>query len=157
MTKMQRHVDPKIVEAEEHLLIDCQILLQETITSKNITRSALAEKAGISKARLSQLMRPEANPTIKTMARLFHALGDELVVGTRDKGANTTDSGTNSEQSADEQRWSWTEAPNLAAKVDCAQFVRLVKEEASKDAASNDNTKQVVVMESEVMIALEAA
>lgn len=85
MGKIRNPADPKIIEAEEHLLIDCQILLQETISNKNMTRSALAERAGISKARLSQLMRPEANPTVKTMARLFHALDEELVVKTKKK------------------------------------------------------------------------
>jgi DNA-binding phage protein len=65
----------RIIEAEENLLIDFQFLVQEAITAKGISRSELAEKAGMSKARLSQVLTPEANPTVKTMARIFHALG----------------------------------------------------------------------------------
>ncbi|MFZ3350798.1 MAG: helix-turn-helix transcriptional regulator [Xanthobacteraceae bacterium] len=149
-------LDPKVIEAEENLLIDCQILLQETIVGKGITRSALAQKAGISKARLSQLMRSEANPTVKTMARLFHALGEELIVGVKGKVCQTECS-PNAERTI-EHHWNWSEASSVAAKVDDAQFVALLKEASAKGAAaSNDNYSPVVVMESDLMMTLEAA
>ena len=155
-TEAKTQPDSKVIEAEENLLIDCQVLLQETIVGKGMTRSALAQKAGISKARLSQLMRAEANPTVKTMARLFHALGEELVVGVRGK-AHQADCGPNVDL-VTEHDWNWSEAPNLAAKVDDAQFVALLKEASAKGAsASNDNYSPVVVMESDLMMTLEAA
>jgi DNA-binding phage protein len=174
MTKVNRPVDPNLTEAEEHLLIDYQILLHETIVSKNINRSELANKAGMSKARLSQLMRPEANPTIKTMARLFHALGEELSVAVKQKAQDLTPvpekPGKRTEGrlepiykalarlgDAAAEPWNWTNAPHLAPKVDDAQFVALLKEAAKESAASNDNRRQVVVMESDLMMTLEAA
>ena len=176
MTKVNRPVDPNLTEAEEHLLIDCQILLHETIVSKNINRSELADKAGMSKARLSQLMRPEANPTIKTMARLFHALGEELSVAVKKKAQDRRPVPEKpgmrtkgrlepiyealarlGKDFAAAEPWKWTNAPHLAPKVDDAQFVALLKEAAKELAASNDNRKQVVVMELDLMMTLEAA
>jgi transcriptional regulator with XRE-family HTH domain len=153
MTKMRKPVDPKIIEAEERLLIDCQILLQETISNRSMTRSALAERAGMSKARLSQIMRPEANPTIKTMARLFHALGEDLFVTTKNKGSCMIGRDASSEASADKP-WNCTEAPSVAAKIDDEQFVALLKEAARGAAASNDNYSPVVIMDSDVMVAI---
>ncbi|MGO8778440.1 MAG: helix-turn-helix domain-containing protein [Rhodomicrobium sp.] len=156
-TDTKTQLDPKVIEAEENLLIDCQIILQETIVGKGITRTALAQKAGISKARLSQLMRPEANPTVKTMARLFHALGEELAVGVKGK-LRQAECAPSAEPPVTEHDWNWSEASNVAAKVDDAQFVALLKEAAAKGAsASNDNHSPVVVMESDLMMTLEAA
>lgn len=63
------------VEAEEDLLIDFQFLVQDVLTSKGISKSELAKRTGISKSRLSQILGAEANPSVKTFARLFHALG----------------------------------------------------------------------------------
>jgi transcriptional regulator with XRE-family HTH domain len=63
------------VEAEEDLLIDFQFLVQDVLTSKGISKTELAKRTGISKARLSQILSAEANPGVKTFARLFHALG----------------------------------------------------------------------------------
>ena len=145
----KNRTEPKIIETEEHLLIDCQILLQETIHKKNITRSALAEKAGISKARLSQLMRSEANPTVKTMARLFHAAGERLVVSTRDENSRTVGDSSNPDDQA--QAWSCTEeAPSVAAKLADAQFVAVLKDAAKGSSASNDNYCPVIVMEADL-------
>ncbi|OYU91929.1 MAG: hypothetical protein CFE29_03530 [Bradyrhizobiaceae bacterium PARB1] len=67
-------VNESIIEAEENLLIDFQFLVQELLTDKGMTRAQLAERAGLSEARLSQLLSSRANPTVKTMARVFHAL-----------------------------------------------------------------------------------
>ncbi len=63
------------VEAEEDLLIDFQFLMQDVLTAKGISKTELAKRTGISKARLSQILSAEANPSVKTFARLFHALG----------------------------------------------------------------------------------
>lgn len=64
------------IEAEENLLIDFQFLIQELMVTKNISRTELSERSGLSAARLSQIFNSEANPTVKTMARIFHALGE---------------------------------------------------------------------------------
>jgi len=63
------------VEAEEDLLIDFQFLVQDVLNAKGVSKTELAKRTGISKARLSQILSAEANPSVKTFARLFHALG----------------------------------------------------------------------------------
>jgi transcriptional regulator with XRE-family HTH domain len=63
------------VEAEEDLLIDFQFLVQDVLNSKGISKTELAKRSGLSKARLSQILSAEANPSVKTFARLFNALG----------------------------------------------------------------------------------
>ncbi len=69
-----------VIEAEEDFLIDVQFLIQDLINRKRVSRTELAEMIGISKARLSQLMGSEANPTLKTFAGVVHALGEKIVV-----------------------------------------------------------------------------
>ncbi len=77
---MRKVVDRGIIEAEENALIDFQLLVQGLIMEKGISRATLAERAGISEARLSQLMGSEANPTAKTLARILFALGEEIAI-----------------------------------------------------------------------------
>jgi transcriptional regulator with XRE-family HTH domain len=71
MSKNQVKMDPQIVEAEESFLIDFQFLVQDLIDAMKISRSDLAKRAGLTKGRLSQILSAEANPTVKTFARLF--------------------------------------------------------------------------------------
>lgn len=66
--------DIDFVGAEEDLLIDFQFLVQDVLNAKGVSKTQLAKRAGISKARLSQILSAEANPSVKTFARLFHAL-----------------------------------------------------------------------------------
>lgn len=76
---MTEHVrDFDLIEAEENLLIDFQFLIHDLMVKNGVTRKVLADRAGISVARLSQLFRPEANPTTKTFARLLHAMGEKV-------------------------------------------------------------------------------
>lgn len=48
MTKNMPPADPKVIEAEENLLIDFQVAIQEMMSEKNINRSQLAERSGMS-------------------------------------------------------------------------------------------------------------
>lgn len=68
------------IVAEENLVVDVQFLLQDALVSRGLTRTELAALTGVSKARLSQLMSSEANPTLRTVARLFAALDCKLEV-----------------------------------------------------------------------------
>lgn len=143
--------DPAIIEAEENFLIDCQFLLQEIMVRKGISLSQLAEKAGVSKSRMSQIMSPEANPTAKTFARLFHALGEEITLERKKKPRPSVAAdflGAREDHGARES-WDWTETASEPAAD--ARFVERLKEAI----ASNDN--HVVVMESELVMTLEAA
>jgi transcriptional regulator with XRE-family HTH domain len=75
-----RELDEGLIAAEENLVIDVQFLIQELLNEKGLTRTDLARLSGVSKARLTQMMRSEANPTLRTLAKVFHVLGDRLEV-----------------------------------------------------------------------------
>jgi len=148
----QTQFDPRIVEAEENLLIDFQFLIQEMMSAKNITRTDLAARAGISKARLSQILSNEANPTVKSMARLFHALDEKVCVSRKRVERETYDLGLGERPSENANEWQWSKGSFGETRVD-DKLVAVVKD----TSASNDNyAPKVVYIESEDMT-LEAA
>ena len=67
--------DEALIEAEEDFVIDAQFLIQELLNQQGMSRAELARRIGVSKARLTQMLRPDANPTLRTVARVFQALG----------------------------------------------------------------------------------
>ncbi|MET4259788.1 DNA-binding phage protein [Bradyrhizobium sp. S3.12.5] len=141
-------IDPKMIEAEENALIDWQFLLQEMMSEKGVTKSQLAELAGISKPRLTQILSSEANPTVKSMARLFHALGEQLCVSRKALAAQKPPTSAVNKPS----QWQWGEGPRLEERKDEQQLVRIMKE----NFASNDNhAAKVMFIDSEVDLAPE--
>jgi len=64
------------VFAIEGLRADVQLTIQEVMFAKGITRSHLAKLLGCSPANVTQLLAEDGNPTIESIARVFHALGD---------------------------------------------------------------------------------
>ncbi|MGY3387785.1 DNA-binding phage protein [Bradyrhizobium sp. USDA 3311] len=133
MAKIQKKFERRAIEAEEDLLIDCQFLLQELIVKKGVSRGQLAERAGISKARLSQLLSADANPTLKTMASLLYALGERLCVSSAP--CMSEDESNEVQHEAAEEAWQWTLTQSIADRGDDAEMVAIVKE----CSASNDN------------------
>jgi transcriptional regulator with XRE-family HTH domain len=97
--------DPAVIEAEENLLLDYQFLVQELMVKKNISRADLSAATGLSQARLSQLLGSEANPTLKTMARIIHALGERPYVST--KGPENVEKKPRSAQSPRPVQFGW--------------------------------------------------
>lgn len=79
-----------MIMAEENLVIDAQFLIQDLLDQQNLTRADLAKLTGVSRARLSQLMSSEANPTLRTLARLFSAMDSKLSL--RAESVNPVDS-----------------------------------------------------------------
>jgi DNA-binding phage protein len=132
MAKMSKQFDRAMVEAEEDALIDCQFLLQELMVTKNINRSALAELVGISKARLSQILSADANPTLKTIVGLVHAMGEKLLVASTPLAAAHEIAIF---ESATETDWKFSKPAKLAERAEDADLVAIVK----GGAASNDN------------------
>jgi transcriptional regulator with XRE-family HTH domain len=138
---MTHAINPRIIEAEENLLIDFHMLLQEMMVEQGISRSQLAERAGVSKARLSQILSVEANPTIKSMARLFQALGHEVCVSKKPRM-----DGTLKGDSAKHSDWNLGDSPAAEVRRDDS-FVDVIK----KEYASNDNyAPRVLFLESSV-------
>lgn len=68
------------IKAEENLVIDVQLMIQRLLNQKKMSRADLARSLGVSQARLSQVMAVDANPTVRTLAQIFFALGCSLKV-----------------------------------------------------------------------------
>jgi transcriptional regulator with XRE-family HTH domain len=147
--------DPATSEAEENLLIDYQFLLQEVLSQKNLSMAELAEKVGLTKARISQIMGSEANPTVKTFARLFHALGERVVpkLEMQDRIKKNL-----APAPSDWAPFELTTKLDYAVRAQDCEIVALIKE-AKKSAAfaSNDNDAPVLVMRGDKILAPEAA
>lgn len=62
----------------ENLVIDAQLLIQELLNEKQMTRTDLAKLTGVSKSRLTQIMGSDANPTLRTLAKIFTGLDEKL-------------------------------------------------------------------------------
>lgn len=73
--------DPYEIQlAEENAVASVQAMVIRLLDAKQITRTALAERMGVSAAHVSQILgdNPQ-NLSVKKAARVFHALGEELV------------------------------------------------------------------------------
>lgn len=64
--------------AEEDLLIDFQFAVIDALKNKNMRQSELAEKIGVKKSRVSQLLSSDANPTLKLVGRVCRVLDIQL-------------------------------------------------------------------------------
>jgi transcriptional regulator with XRE-family HTH domain len=149
MTLIKAPFDPKVIEAEENLLIDFHFQIQEMMSAKGLSRTELAEKAGISKARLSQILSNEANPTLKSMARLFHALGEKVCVD--HKPLDEVSFEISPKLKAVGQQWQWAEPSTGEIRID-DRLVAVIKD----TGASNDNYEdRFVLIDTELV--LEAA
>lgn len=142
----QDHVfDPSIIEAEENLIIDAQFMLEDLMAKKGVSRADLAKRCGISKARISQIFSSEANPTVKTLARLFHALGEKVTFSDSAQSSQK-DKATGWEAAAhDERRGDARRASHTPSG-----FIAVARERA----AGNDNKSRVVRLS---VLTLEAA
>jgi transcriptional regulator with XRE-family HTH domain len=105
---------------------------------RGMTRSELAQQSGISKARLSQIMRADANPTLRTLAKLFYAMDDQLWLSRKDK--MVADS---------ENRCAWAEGnrsapPAPSPKISKGIYQSIDCGTIRFSQASNDDTPQCV-------------
>lgn len=60
--------------AEETLIREAQLLVQQLMNERNISRSELARRAEISRPRLTKILTASSNMTLRTLARLVHAM-----------------------------------------------------------------------------------
>ena len=141
MVRRDDNLDREKIEAEQNLLIDIQFLIQELIDKNGMSRTELADKAGISKARLSQLMSAEANPTVKSVAAIFNALGEELSISSRPKMATSQ---SVLERSVPQRTSDWRLSFDYSTTTDVVDEVRLVAV-VKESVASNDNFRKQVV------------
>lgn len=65
--------------AEEGFIADVQVAIESLLADKDMNRADLARALKVSQARVSQMFGDEANNlTLRTLARIFHVLGEEL-------------------------------------------------------------------------------
>lgn len=74
--------------AVEALVVSVQLALQRVMSANCVTQKELAERLGLSGARVSQILSADgANLTLKTIARVALALGDEFEFVSRSDAA----------------------------------------------------------------------
>lgn len=66
--------------AEETAMAQTALAVADLLTTTNMTQRALAVRVGVSEARVSQILRADSNPTVRTIARVGHVLGHRLVI-----------------------------------------------------------------------------
>jgi len=75
MTRSKRELTLAEIQVEEDALTDFQFAIIDAMNAEGLSQTDLAKRMGVSKARISQLLSPEANPTLKLVGRALHALG----------------------------------------------------------------------------------
>lgn len=69
------------VIATEKLVLQVQTEIQRTLNEKKLTQKELAARLNVSPASVSQMMADRgANLTLKTIARIFHALNERVTI-----------------------------------------------------------------------------
>jgi transcriptional regulator with XRE-family HTH domain len=69
---------------QERLITEVTYLMHRTMRETKVTRAQLAEKLGLTKGRISQILNGYANLTLRSTADIFTALNKTLVVQQRD-------------------------------------------------------------------------
>ena len=65
---------------QEQLLVDVAILIYRTMKNHKLNKTQLATLLGVSKGRVSQYLGGERNLTLRTLADIFTAMGEDLEV-----------------------------------------------------------------------------
>lgn len=81
MAKDMRDLTLNEIRAEETALTDFQFAVIDAMNERGISQSELANIIGVSRARISQLLSPESNPTLKLVGRVCAALGIKATYG----------------------------------------------------------------------------
>lgn len=74
MAREKREFTLGEIEAEERALTDFQFAIIDSMNEQGVSQADLAKLLGVSPARVSQLLSPEANPTLKLVGRALKAL-----------------------------------------------------------------------------------
>lgn len=71
------------VFALENVRADMQYAIVSLMNHLGVSRKELAERLGCTAANISQILSEDGNPKLDTIARIFHALGDEARITSR--------------------------------------------------------------------------
>lgn len=78
MMKKKMSAGARRTFVEELAVTSVALAIGEAIHNSGISQREIAERLGVSEARISQILAATGNPTIKTLARLADVLGREL-------------------------------------------------------------------------------
>ena len=79
------------VAIEENALLDFQFAVIDAMAAAGVTKAELADRLGVSRARVSQMLDSEANPTIRVIARAMAVLGREVKFDVCDASTEAVD------------------------------------------------------------------
>ena len=105
MDREIRDLTEEEIIAGEDALMNFQFAVLDAMQEKSITKAELAKMLGVSRARVSQMLSSEANPTIKLVGRALHVLGvdvDYYSASKRDEKATEADADAGEDDSC---RW----------------------------------------------------
>jgi transcriptional regulator with XRE-family HTH domain len=80
MTSSAKDRDDEQALAVESFIVDAQFRIHQLLKEAGVSQSQLAEKLGLSKARVSAMFGPKPNLTLETMGRIFAALNEPAVL-----------------------------------------------------------------------------
>lgn len=98
----------ELVFAIESLRVEVQHAVHKAMHEGTVTQRELAKRMGITEQRVSQFFAADWNPTMVTLARLFHAVGHECAFSSRVDGAVTP---------AHQRATAWRVAQNADARA----------------------------------------
>lgn len=75
-----RNPDEEFSFAEETAMAQTAIAIADLLANANITQRELADLVGVSEARISQILCADSNPTVRTVARIAHAVGRRMTI-----------------------------------------------------------------------------
>jgi len=70
--------------AEETALLEASELVAECLEERQVTRSALADRLGVSRSEVTQRLNGKRNLTVRTLGAMLHELGYRLRFETHD-------------------------------------------------------------------------
>lgn len=75
-----KNAEEAVIFAIEELVAETQYCIQKVMNLKSINRSELARRLGCSPANVTQMLSEDSNLRLDTVAKIFHALGDECIL-----------------------------------------------------------------------------
>jgi transcriptional regulator with XRE-family HTH domain len=124
MSRARVKVTKDMVIAADKLIADTQFAIHNLMEAKDVSRRELARALDVSEPRISQLFHDTTNLTLRTIARIFHVLGEDARITSR-----TLDRLIPAEWVADEHPSLWRPDGSFGERQEAQE-------------AGNDNTRE---------------
>jgi len=80
LDRYKRSRDEELSFAEEAAMAQVAVALADLLERCAVSQRELANRIGVTEGRVSQILAANSNPTVRTVARLAHAMGRRLQV-----------------------------------------------------------------------------